>query len=156
MEVPEGLHEMQYATNILENVLGWPAVKSHLELLAACLTSIGKSRRWTNSQAYRYLVRAITLAKEQKIDITTWWFKEAEYLHVRPQSNNGTSGINGRAFYEHYGQGYGTADVKWLLHRYFQFAASLPNRGITEAEVNMLLDELDTKRGRVPAWRVRQ
>jgi hypothetical protein len=53
----------------------------------------------------------------------------------------------------HYGQGYGTADIEYLLKRYLAKQQSIGNRSLTEGEVNLLLDDLDQKRGWSPEWR---
>ena len=36
---PEGLHELEYARHLLEEVLGWPA-KGNIELVADCIRAI--------------------------------------------------------------------------------------------------------------------
>lgn len=54
---------------------------------------------------------------------------------------------------DRHGRGYGESDVLWLLKRYFAVRGSLPNRGLTDGEINKLYDELDQKRGQAPAWR---
>jgi hypothetical protein len=53
-----------------------------------------------------------------------------------------------------YGKGYSDADMLWLYHRYFAQRNSLPNRPMTDSEIDKLLDELDKHRGRKPAWKV--
>jgi hypothetical protein len=85
---PEGLHEREYAIYILEEILGWPA-KSNLELMADCLRSIGISRRIKPVQAYKYMLRAIKLAKEQGITVDRFFFMEGKYTEVRPEKQNG-------------------------------------------------------------------
>jgi hypothetical protein len=56
--------------------------------------------------------------------------------------------------YEHFGKGYGTNDVMWLYERYMSMKDSLPNRPMTDGEIDKLLSELDTKReGGAPEWR---
>lgn len=84
-ETPDGLHRMQYATHILEEVLGWPS-KGNSELLADCLLSISKSRKISIKQAHGYMVRAIKLAREQGIEIDGHWFRNGEYTKMRPQT----------------------------------------------------------------------
>jgi hypothetical protein len=54
---------------------------------------------------------------------------------------------------DRHGRGYGEADVLWLLKRYMALRQSLPNRSLTDGEINKLYDELDQKRGQCPAWR---
>ena len=50
------------------------------------------------------------------------------------------------------GKGYGENDLKWLLRRYSKERLKL-NRAPTEEEIDGLFIELDTKRGKPPAWR---
>lgn len=82
-EVPEGLHDVQYALHLLQEVLAWPA-KTNIELIADCLTAIQKSKRLSAVQAYKYLVRAIGIAKEQGIKVDRMFFMNGEYTTVRP------------------------------------------------------------------------
>lgn len=84
-EVPEGLHPMQYGLVILEQELGWPA-KTNSELMHDCLIAIRNSRRITDVQAYKYMVRAIALAKEQGIVIDRLFFMNGIYTSIRPQT----------------------------------------------------------------------
>lgn len=84
-DIPEDLHELEYARQILEEVLAWPA-KTNLELIGDCLRSLGKSRRFTPVQAYKYMVRAIRLAKEQAIPVDRFFFMEGKCTEIRPQT----------------------------------------------------------------------
>lgn len=86
--VPVDLHELEYARNILEEVLGWPA-KGNLELMADCLRSIGKSRKLTPVKAHAYMLRAIRLAKQQGTAVDRFFFMEGKYTDVRPEKPNG-------------------------------------------------------------------
>ena len=54
---------------------------------------------------------------------------------------------------ERHGQGYGENDLLYLWERFTAKRASLPNRPLTDGEINSLLDDLDKKRGVAPAWR---
>ena len=83
-EVPKDLTELEYARHILENTLGWPA-KGNLETVADCIKSISRCKRLQTWQAYKYLVRAITLATEQGILVSKFWLQDGEYLNVRPR-----------------------------------------------------------------------
>ncbi len=87
-EIPEGLHDLEYARHILEEILGWPA-KSNLEMMADCLRSVGISRKLKPVQAYKYMLRAIKLAKEQGIAVDRFFFMEGRYTEVRPEKPNG-------------------------------------------------------------------
>jgi len=55
--------------------------------------------------------------------------------------------------YQHYGQGYGENDIKYLMKRYMLTRQAVGNRALTDVEVNGLLDDLDKKRGETPEWR---
>ena len=87
-DIPQDLHELEYSRHILEEILGWPA-KSNLEMMGDCLRSIGKSRRLTPVQSYKYMARAIRLAKEQSIPIDRFFFLEGKYTDIRPEKPNG-------------------------------------------------------------------
>jgi hypothetical protein len=50
-------------------------------------------------------------------------------------------------------RGYGKGDMIWLWERYTQQRKIVGNRSLTDAEVEVLMKELDVKRGAVPAWR---
>lgn len=52
-----------------------------------------------------------------------------------------------------HGKGYNWNDIRWLYDRYFSIRDSLPRRPMTDGEINKLLDDLDKKRGKAPAWR---
>ena len=54
---------------------------------------------------------------------------------------------------EPHGQGYGENDLLYLWERFTAKRGSLPNRLLTDGEINSLLDDLDKKRGVAPAWR---
>lgn len=82
-DIPSDLHELEYARAILENLLGWPA-KSNLEVMADCLKSIGNTKKLTPFQSYRYMLRALELAKLQGIRVTKFWLLEGEYMNIRP------------------------------------------------------------------------
>src|SRR5690242_19762962 len=87
-DVPNDLHDLEYARHILEEILGWPA-KGNLEMMADCLRSIGKSRKLTPVKAHAYMLRAIRLAKEQGIPVDRFFFMEGRYTDVRPEKQNG-------------------------------------------------------------------
>lgn len=82
-ETPEGMHRMQYAVHILEEVLCWPS-KGNAELMADCILALCKGKKLSEKQAHDYLVRAIRLAKSQEIKVDRFWFQGGEYTHVRP------------------------------------------------------------------------
>lgn len=151
-EIPDGLHPMQYGLHILEFSLGWPA-KGNQELMADCLSSIMKTKGLTGKQAYKYMHRAISLAKEQAITIDGHWLRNGEYMNVRP-AKTPTSTVNCDAeCRSRHGRGYHTNDILWLFDRYTRKKDSLPERPMTDGEINTLLDELDRHRGRKPIWR---
>src|SRR6185369_5848152 len=82
-ETPEGLHRMQYATHILEEVLCWPS-KGNAELLADCILSLSRGKKLSVKQAHDYLVRAVTLAKAQCITVDRYFFMNGDYTNIRP------------------------------------------------------------------------
>jgi len=82
-ETPTDLTDLEYARHILENVLAWPA-RGNLELMADCLRSIGAAKHLKPVQAHSYMLRAITLAKEQGKTVDRLWFMGGEYTNVRP------------------------------------------------------------------------
>lgn len=85
-KIPEGLHAISYARQILEEHLGWPS-KGNMELVADCLTSIAKAKKLTLVKAHGYLTRAVTLAKEQGIEVNYFFFSNGEYMNVRPHKS---------------------------------------------------------------------
>lgn len=87
-DTPEGLHPMQYAVHIIEEILGWP-LKGNAEMMADCITSVSKAKKLSHVQAYRYIVRAVGLAKEQSIEVNRFWFQGGEYMNMRPHRGNG-------------------------------------------------------------------
>lgn len=80
---PDNLHRMQYAVHILEEVLCWPS-KGNAELVADCLLALSKGKKLSDKQAHDYMVRAISLAKEQSFEINRFWFQGGEYTLMRP------------------------------------------------------------------------
>lgn len=82
-EIPDDLHPMQYATEILECQLGWP-LKTNGELMADCIKSIQRAKSLTAKQAHAYITRAIKLAKEQGIEVNRLFFMNGDYVNVRP------------------------------------------------------------------------
>lgn len=82
-ETPDGMHRMQYAVHILEEVLCWPN-KGNAELMADCLLSLCKGKKFSEKMAHDYMVRAIKLAKAQEIKIDRFWFQGGEYTNIRP------------------------------------------------------------------------
>jgi hypothetical protein len=83
VSIPEGLHELEYARHILEEILGWPA-KGNLELIGDCIRAVSISRKLTLVQAHAYLLRAIRLAKEQQISVDKFFFQDGKYTEIRP------------------------------------------------------------------------
>lgn len=90
IQVPDGLHEREYALHILTYSLCWPddKNKTNLELIMACLEAIAKGKRLGKAKAYSYLVRAIDLAKEQGIAVDRMFFLNGQYLEMRPQRSS--------------------------------------------------------------------
>ena len=87
-ETPDGLHPMQYATHLLEEVLGWPS-KGNAEMMADCIISVSKAKKLSHVQSYKYIARAIKLAREQCVEVNRFWFQGGEYMNMRPHPENG-------------------------------------------------------------------
>lgn len=87
-DVPEDLHSREYAMHLLEDDLAWPATKFNLELMTECLTALCKSRKLAPVKAYRYMIRAVELAKKQGIPIDKSFFEHGKYTSVRPEAKN--------------------------------------------------------------------
>ena len=88
MSAPEGLTALEYARHILEFSLGWPA-RGNLELIADCITSVSKAKTGGNLvKAHSYMERAISLAKQQSIDLDRFFFMEGRYANVRPAKSD--------------------------------------------------------------------
>ena len=82
--VPDGLSVMNYAAKICEDSLGWPAVRSNLELVGMCLESVAKKWRRSNRAAYIWMEKRIAAAKEAGIEINGMWFRQGEYNNRIP------------------------------------------------------------------------
>jgi len=52
-----------------------------------------------------------------------------------------------------HGKGYSEVDIKYLWEIYTEKRESLPNRPMTDLEIDSLLNDLDRKRGHKPVWR---
>lgn len=52
-----------------------------------------------------------------------------------------------------HGKGYHANDMIWLWDNYNRLRGQLPDRPLTDGEINTLLDQLDKHRGRAPEWR---
>jgi hypothetical protein len=87
-DIPEDLHSREYAMHLLEEDLAWPATKFNLELLTECLTALCKSRKLAPVKAYRYMIRAVELAKKQGIAIDKSFFEHGKYTSIRPEAKN--------------------------------------------------------------------
>lgn len=87
-EVPEGLTELEYAKGLLSD-LGWP-MRGNIELIADCIGAVARSRKLSSVQGYKYLTRAVKLAKEQGIDVNRMFFMNGDYMNVRPRKPSGS------------------------------------------------------------------
>ena len=85
-ETPDGLHRMQYAAHILEELCGMPS-KGNQEIVADCILSLSKSKKLSIKQAHDYLARAVRLAGEQGTIVDRFFFTDAIYLRMRPVNN---------------------------------------------------------------------
>jgi len=71
---------------ILEN-LGWPNDRGqspNLLLITECLIAISKAKKLTASQAHSYMERAIRLAREQGVTVDRFFFRDGQYMSMRP------------------------------------------------------------------------
>lgn len=147
-DVPEGLHVMQYGLHILEFTLGWPA-KGNAELMADCLTALQKAKSLTAVQAYKYMLRAIGLAKEQNVTVDRMFFMNGEYSSIRPTAKPVTTAGCDAECKSRHGRGYHENDVKWVLRNYIIHVKAGGHKTPWD-----FFDELDKKRaGGPPEWR---
>lgn len=79
---PEELHALEYARHLLENVLGWPAVRTNQELLADCVNVVSKARKITKAGACDWLEAQIGKARKRGIKVNRWWLQEGEYNNL--------------------------------------------------------------------------
>jgi hypothetical protein len=150
-EVPDGLAPTQYAMRICED-LGIPG-KGNIQMIGEAIEAVSKSRLFRGRPdaikvAYIWLSRRVDVAQQAGQKINNLWFMNGMYNEVEKPVTYAKP-----TRYEHHAEGYGAEDMLWLYERYQQKRKTLPNRQLTDAEINVLLDELDTKRGRKPAWR---
>ena len=59
-------------------------MKSNIEMIAECIDSISRGKDLPVYKAYKYLARAIFLAKEQKMEVNRLFFLNGDYTSVRP------------------------------------------------------------------------
>lgn len=57
---------------------------------------------------------------------------------------------------EHYGKGYGEKDMLWLFKKVQEWQQVNPEQKLEDAEIELLLNALDQKRGGAPEWRQTQ
>ena len=79
---PDDLHELEYARHLLENVLGWPAVRTNQELLGDCVNVVSKARKITKAGACDWLEVQIGKARKRGIKVNRWWLQEGEYNNL--------------------------------------------------------------------------
>lgn len=138
---------MQYGLHILEFELGWPS-KGNSELMADCLAAIGKTKKLSNVQAYKYMLRAIKLAKEQGVTVDRMFFMNGEYAQMRPPAAVPEGRCDAECRARH-GRGYHTNDVQWVMVQYFQ---EVKAGGVRTPEY--FFKELDRQRqGGPPEWK---
>jgi hypothetical protein len=112
-------------------------------------------KRWLRDLS-KFQLKAIDFAFEQWRMNGRFFPMPADIMQLcsawAPEEKKYIEGCNAECRARH-GKGYGTADVQWLLRRYYAMKDQLPNRRMTAGEINNLLDELDKKRGAAPEWR---
>jgi len=79
-EVPQDLHELNYARKILDD-LGLPA-KGNLELVADCISALAKQKRQPLYEAYKFISRVALLAQGRGVKVDRWWFQNGDYHRV--------------------------------------------------------------------------
>lgn len=82
-EIPEGLHEREYAVKILEDILGFGR-KWNIETMIECLISLGKARGLKPHQCFIYMARAIRIGQAQGEEVDMNWFTRGRYMLMRP------------------------------------------------------------------------
>ena len=147
-EIPDGLHAVQLARKICEDTCGFPATQGNLTLIADCITAIGKKlfqgRPDAEKMACFVLTRRVETAQKQGIKVSTHWFRNGEYWEVEREQK-----LPAAPRYEHHGEGYGEADIKFLIREWVKAGDKRTESGWYEAKLN----ELDKKRGRAPEFR---
>ena len=78
------------------------------------------------------------------------WNDYCERVKAAGPANSGM--FSTHPFYEHYGQGYGLADVRYLFDQFRKKRKQL-DRPLNPNEIEALYKHLDEKRGEVPYWR---
>jgi hypothetical protein len=78
--IPQDLHQLNYAARILED-LGLPR-KGNLELVADCIESIAKQRRFALFEAFEWLSEKSLAAQSLGQKIDRWWFQNGDYHKV--------------------------------------------------------------------------
>jgi hypothetical protein len=76
--VPEGLHELNYAEKLLEDI-GWPAVYGNKVLVAAAIETAEKSLKVTPVKAYEALLSYIKADRDKGVKIDAFYFKESKW-----------------------------------------------------------------------------
>jgi hypothetical protein len=150
---------MQYASKICED-LGIPG-KGNIPMVGEAIEAVSKMRMFRGRRdaircAYIWLSRRAIEADEQGQSVNNLWFLNGLYKDV-------VKAVPAPRFerYEHFGEGYGWPDIKFLWRKIADhnfeptrktFVARKPR---TEAEIEQLLGELDSKRGITPAFRLK-
>lgn len=150
-DMPNSLHALQYAAKVCEETLGLPATKGNLELVAACIEAVGKKlfagRDDMAKMGCFVLNRRIEEAQRQGIKTTSYWLRDGGYWEIEKPRN-----FKNPDHYEHFGQGYNETDMGFLWTLY-KSKREVVKRALSSEEIDKLLNELDEKRGRKPAWR---
>jgi hypothetical protein len=82
-EVPAGLHQLNYATRLLED-LGLPASGSVTQLVASAISSFAKKEKVEKCEAYTRMLKRAKEDQEQGIEINRFWFDDGRYLPKSP------------------------------------------------------------------------
>jgi hypothetical protein len=82
-EVPTGLHQLNYATRLLED-LGLPASTNVTQLVASAISSFAKKEKVEKCEAYTRMLKRAKEDQEQGIEINRFWFDDGRYLPKSP------------------------------------------------------------------------
>lgn len=76
-ERPEGLHPMQYAAHICDELV--IPKKGNMETVASTIETLAKSRNTSPCEAHDYLLAKALTAKEAGETVNLFWFRDGKY-----------------------------------------------------------------------------
>lgn len=75
---PEGLHQNQYATRLLEDI-GLPTVRQNIEYVAAAIVAHSKQASITKAAAFEFIKARALDAQQAGEPVTQFWFSDGKY-----------------------------------------------------------------------------